>query len=77
MSERNDHLNWRRPCGNGACVEVAFGSDTVRVRDSKDPSGPRLTFTFEEWAAFLAGVRTTVDYDLPSDSEQVESLRDS
>ena len=44
--------------GNGNCVEVAFvGGGMVAVRDSKDRSGPVLTFTGPEWAAFLAGVQ--------------------
>jgi hypothetical protein len=53
---------WRkssRSNGNGGnnCVEVATTPDTVAVRDSKDPDGPRLSFTPSEWAAFLAGVK--------------------
>ena len=43
---------------NGNCVEVASLSDgEVGVRDSKDPSGPVLRFTPEEWHAFLGGAR--------------------
>ncbi|MEJ3742909.1 DUF397 domain-containing protein [Actinomycetes bacterium KLBMP 9797] len=42
-------------CTENACVEVAF--DGVVVRDSKNPDGPALRFTYSEWAAFLAGVR--------------------
>ena len=43
--------------GNGNCVEVAFLDDgAVAVRDSKDRSGPSLTFTEAEWAAFGAGM---------------------
>src|SRR5260370_35376723 len=53
----------------GGCVEVSATHDTVRVqhkanedllylvRDSKDPSGPRLAFTTTEWDAFIAGVK--------------------
>nr|WP_205862299.1 DUF397 domain-containing protein [Planosporangium thailandense] len=59
-------MTWQRPCGNGACVEWAFSGDVVHLRDSKDPSGPRLTFTRDEWAAFLHGVRTTRDSDPPA-----------
>lgn len=39
------------------CVEVAFVGESVLMRHSKDPSGPRLTFSLAEWAAFLSGVR--------------------
>jgi Domain of unknown function (DUF397) len=37
------------------CVEVAIGPSEVRVRDSKNPDGPTLRFTFGEWTAFLHG----------------------
>lgn len=44
--------------GQAACVEVADLPDGGRaVRDSKDRSGPVLTYTASEWAAFTAGVR--------------------
>jgi len=51
---------WRkstRSGGNGACVEVRQVDRVVQVRDSKDRSGPVLSFTPTEWAAFLDGVR--------------------
>ncbi|MGH3329589.1 MAG: DUF397 domain-containing protein, partial [Streptomycetales bacterium] len=38
------------------CVEVAFLDDAIAVRDSKDPSGPKLVFTRGEWGAFTGGV---------------------
>jgi hypothetical protein len=41
--------------GNG-CVEVAFlPHGYTAVRDSKNPDGPALTFTAEQWDAFLQG----------------------
>jgi hypothetical protein len=51
-------------CESANCVEVAFHSTSeasscdcgVRVRDSKDP-GPVLTFTTQEWAAFVEAVK--------------------
>ncbi|MFE6864934.1 DUF397 domain-containing protein [Kitasatospora sp. NPDC057692] len=40
------------------CVEVANGLlGVVPVRDSKDPEGPALLFTAEEWAAFVVGLK--------------------
>lgn len=39
----------------GACVEVADElPGIVGVRDSKDPTGPALTFEPRAWRAFLA-----------------------
>jgi hypothetical protein len=38
----------------GECVEVATTPATVHVRDSKDQSGPTLTFSPAPWAAFVS-----------------------
>ncbi|WP_083865404.1 DUF397 domain-containing protein [Nocardia brevicatena] len=44
-----------RSGGDKECVEVAFLPDNcVGVRDSKNPSGPALTFTSAEWSSFTA-----------------------
>lgn len=44
-----------RSGGNANCVEVAFLPENhVGVRDSKNPSGPALTFTSAEWSSFTA-----------------------
>jgi hypothetical protein len=37
---------------NGNCVELAQTPDGVAVRDSKDPDGPMLEFTDEQWGQF-------------------------
>jgi hypothetical protein len=43
---------------NGNCVEVQFpGDGSVLVRNSRDPQGPALRYTADEWQAFLGGVR--------------------
>ncbi|MGW0482615.1 DUF397 domain-containing protein [Nonomuraea sp. NPDC003214] len=42
----------------GNCVEVATNlPGVIAVRDSKDRSGPVLTFTPSEWSAFIGGVK--------------------
>ncbi|TMQ97834.1 DUF397 domain-containing protein [Actinomadura soli] len=33
----------------GACVEVASNLETVAIRDSKDPGGPKLTLNLTEF----------------------------
>ncbi|MGF1429838.1 DUF397 domain-containing protein [Kitasatospora sp. LaBMicrA B282] len=44
----------------GECVEVSATPATVHVRDSKDKTGPALTFTPASWAAFLTLATTTL-----------------
>ncbi|MGQ0779270.1 MAG: DUF397 domain-containing protein [Pseudonocardiales bacterium] len=42
----------------GQCVEVADLDGGHRaVRDSKNPTGPALSFTSVEWATFTTGIR--------------------
>lgn len=51
---------WRkssRSGSNGQCVEVMDTGADVMVRDSKNPTGPALTFTRDEWRAFIGGVQ--------------------
>ncbi|GAB2504690.1 DUF397 domain-containing protein [Nocardia heshunensis] len=57
----NDELalaNWFKSSYSGGgqeCVEVAFlGAASVGVRDSKDPAGPALVFSGEQWDHFLS-----------------------
>jgi hypothetical protein len=49
---------WRKassPTDAGNCVEVSRSlPGIVAVRDSLDPSGPKLIFTLAEWRAFRA-----------------------
>ena len=50
-------LDWRTASTSGNCVEVAaLPGGGVAVRDSKDRTGPVLTFTDREWAAFRDGM---------------------
>jgi Domain of unknown function (DUF397) len=43
---------------SGNCIEVAqLPTGHHAVRDSKNPTGPILTYTLAEWSAFTAGVR--------------------
>jgi len=42
---------------SGQCVEFAIEGERVLLRDSKNPTGPVLTFTRAEWIAFVRGTR--------------------
>jgi hypothetical protein len=59
VQNRSQQPMWRRSsrCDGGQCVEVAFLSDVIAVRDAKDPEGPVLNFDRETWAAFIASLR--------------------
>ncbi|MDG4805973.1 DUF397 domain-containing protein [Micromonospora sp. WMMD1120] len=51
---------WRKSTRSGGsggnCVEVADNlPGVVGVRDSKDPTGPTLTFAPASWATFVRG----------------------
>lgn len=52
---------WKSSRSNGGgdnCVEVAETADGYAVRDSKARgTGPELSFTRAEWAAFVEGVK--------------------
>jgi hypothetical protein len=36
---------------------VAFAGGAIAVRDSKNPVGPALIFTPDEWDAFVGGAK--------------------
>ncbi|MEJ3742302.1 DUF397 domain-containing protein [Actinomycetes bacterium KLBMP 9797] len=55
------HAKWRKSSRSGPncdnCVEVAFVGGAIAVRDSKNPTGPALLFTTDEWDAFVGGTK--------------------
>lgn len=57
----HSRAEWRKSSysgANGNCVEVAHAaSGVVAVRDSKNPDGPRLAFTPEQWTAFTHSLK--------------------
>ncbi|MEU3188542.1 DUF397 domain-containing protein [Streptomyces sp. NPDC006923] len=57
-AEQPTRLDWFKSSYSsgegGACVEVAADRTAVRVRDSKEQSGPQLAFTRGAWAGFVA-----------------------
>jgi hypothetical protein len=63
------HITWRKASysGNngGGCVEVARDlPGLVAVRDSKNPDGPVLTTTPDDWRALTDQVKAGI-HDLP------------
>jgi hypothetical protein len=54
---------WRKSThsgGNGSCVEIADLGTAVAVRDSKDPDGPKLIFSPDEWRTFARNVTSGI-----------------
>jgi hypothetical protein len=52
-------LTWRisRHCNGGSCVQVASSGNVVYVSDSKDPGGSVLSYTKDEWHAFVLQIK--------------------
>jgi predicted secreted Zn-dependent protease len=52
-------LTWRTAvnCDGGACVEVAADRDIILIRSSRQPGGPLLEYTPEEWHEFVSGIK--------------------
>jgi hypothetical protein len=56
-------LSWRvaRKCDGGSCIQVARSTDrsaeTIVIGDSKNPDGPVLSYSRDEWTAFVEGVQ--------------------
>ncbi|MET8141864.1 DUF397 domain-containing protein [Sphaerisporangium sp. NPDC005288] len=57
------NLTWRKSSyssGNGGnCVEVASLAGGLAVRDSKNPIGPMLRFSSDDWRTFIRGLKST------------------
>ncbi|MFB8167255.1 DUF397 domain-containing protein [Kitasatospora purpeofusca] len=55
-------VGWRKSTHSGDeggnCVEIAETTSAVLVRDSKDKSGPHLTFSPAAWEAFVEYARS-------------------
>jgi hypothetical protein len=52
---------WRKSTASGSsntsCLEVALMPELVLVRDSKDTTGPNLSFTSPMWGVFVGTLR--------------------
>lgn len=63
-SHEPTQLMWRKSShssgedDNSSCIEVApTRNHGIAARDSKDPHGPALHFTADEWTAFLSRIK--------------------
>jgi hypothetical protein len=43
---------------NGDCLEARHTPSGIDLRDSKNPTGPRLHLAAASWTAFITGIRT-------------------
>jgi hypothetical protein len=43
----------------GHCTEVRSDDGVIQMRDSKDRSGPVLSFTRADWEAFIGRIKAT------------------
>jgi predicted secreted Zn-dependent protease len=61
MGRTRDHksLTWRTAlnCDGGSCVEVAADQNVIWIRNSRQPDGPLLQYTPEEWHEFASGIK--------------------
>lgn len=47
------------------CVAVKINGTSVQVRDTKHIDSPTLSFTHDEWDAFVGGVKLG-EFDIPA-----------
>ena len=52
-------LAWRvaRDCDPGNCVRIAPDAGMIIIGDTKNPGGPVLSYTRDEWITFVQGIR--------------------
>ena len=53
----------QKSASNGNCVEVRLNGENIQVRDTKNRDGHTLSFTHDEWAAFVNGAKDN-EFDL-------------
>jgi Domain of unknown function (DUF397) len=58
-TESSTDTPWRTAVksGGGNCVQVARRNGIIMIADSKHPGGPVLSYTLQEFDAFLDGAK--------------------
>ena len=53
------YIRWRTAAksGGGNCIQVARRDDVIMIADSKNPGGPILVYTLQEFHAFINGIK--------------------
>ena len=44
-------------CDGGSCVQVAAAGEAIVLGDSKCPDGPFLSYSKDEWEAFVTAIK--------------------
>lgn len=63
MDYRWQKSSYSNSNGTGGCVEARNDGAQVQVRHSRFPMDAWLDFTYEEWQAFITGVKSG-EFDL-------------
>ena len=63
--EKSDQGWHKSSVSDATCVEVRIAADGVCIRDTKNRQGPMLSFTHDEWRAFLTGVHLG-EFEIPT-----------
>ena len=63
------HAVWRKSTlsSTSNCIEVAMAQDPIAIRDSKDRTGPTLSFSPSDWQAFIGEIQEG-EFNLPRPS---------
>ncbi|MGK5550017.1 DUF397 domain-containing protein [Actinomadura kijaniata] len=60
---KQDVLTWRKASASGEnggdCIELASAANTIAIRDSKDPDGPRLVVERDGFHRAAAAIKNT------------------
>lgn len=76
MSENKPDLDLTEAVWQGSCeVQIAFVEGYIVMRNGVEPDGPTLTFTPDEWRAFVLGARDG-EFDVQAAPEPAEKDKD-